>query len=443
MRAIPNLILTAVLGALLPSAAAASALAPREQRAIASIARREPAALALLERLVNVNSGTLNPDGVREVGRMLEPELRRLGFRTRWVDGAAWSRAGHLLAEREGRRGTPRVLLIGHLDTVFERDSPFQRFERLDATHARGPGVSDMKGGDMVMLLALQAVADAGALDDASYRIFLCGDEERAGSPEALARAELVRAGEWADVALGFEDGDGDPRTAVIARRGATGWTLRTWGTPAHSSQIFRDDIGSGAVYEAARILTAFHDSLATEPNLTLNPGLVLGGTRVALDAGSASGSAAGKTNVIAESCYASGDLRTLSLAQRAGALATMQRIAGASPPHAGASLEYENGYPPLSPTDGNRRLLALYDAASRDLGLGPVTAVDPRMAGAADISFVGEHVQMALDGIGLMGSGGHTVQETADLATLPTQAQRAALVLLRLPRALAGARGR
>ncbi len=419
----------------------ASTLTPREQRVAAAVDRHLPAALGLLQRLVDINSGTLNRDGVRAVGRMLEPEFARLGFRTRWADGAAWQRAGHLLAERAGRRGSPKVLLIGHLDTVFEQDSPFQRFVRMDDSTARGPGIIDMKGGDVIVLLALQAMADAGVLDEVSLQVVLTGDEERSGSPDSLARADLVRAGEWADVALGFEDGDGQAQHAVVARRGSTGWTLRTSGTPAHSSQIFREDIGSGAIFEATRILQSFHDSLGSEPYLTLNPGLILGGTRVTLTPGSAGGTASGKSNVIAESTYVAGDLRTLTLEQRARAVETMQRIVAASPPHAGASLHTDDGYPPLAPTDGNRRLLALYDTASRDLGLGPVTAVDPRMAGAADISHVGELVEMALDGIGLRGTGGHTVNETADMRTLPHQAKRAAILLLRLPNALAKAR--
>ena len=88
---------------------------------------------------------------------------------------------------------------------------------------------------------------------------------------------------------------------------------------------------------------------------------------------------------------------------------------------------------PALAPTDGNRKLLAMYDQASRDVGAGPVTAVDPDRAGAADVSFVAGHVPMILNGIGLMGDGGHTVDETADLTTLPSQTKRAALLIYRL----------
>ena len=398
---------------------------------VAAVERHAPAAHDLLRRAVDINSGTMNPDGVHEVGRLFAAEFEALGFTTRWVDGAAWGRAGHLIATRKGKG--PRLLLIGHLDTVFEQDSPFQRFEPLADSLARGPGVIDMKGGDVIMLLALRALKDADALDRLAITAILTGDEEKTGAPLELARRDVIAAAEEADIAIGFEDGDGDPRHAVIARRGASGWALRVAGTPAHSSQVFRADIGSGAIYEAARILTAFHDSLSVEPYLTVNPGLTVGGTTVTLDAEASRGTAFGKTNVIAESTLVAGDLRTISLEQRERAKEIMRRIVAASPPHAGAAITFSDGYPPLAPADGNRKLLAIYDRVSRDLGLGPVEAVDPSRAGAADVSFTDGRVEMAIDGIGLRGDGGHTVGETADLRWLSRQAQRAALMMARL----------
>ena len=356
----------------LAARSAAVPLSRLEQRIVATIDRGVPTALGLLERAVNVNSGTLNFEGVRRVGALFRQPFARLGFDVRWVDGEAFGRAGHLIAVRAGRSAGPRVLLIGHLDTVFEPDSPFQRFERTSDSTARGPGVIDMKGGIVVMLTALQALAESGVLDRMSVTVVLTGDEEKAGTPLELARRDLLDAARRADVAIGFEDGDGDSRHAVVARRGTTEWTLRVGGTPAHSSQIFRDDIGSGAVFEAARILSAFHDSLRGEPFLTFNPGLVLGGTGVGLDSSHVRGTASGKTNVIAESTIVVGDLRTLTPEQRDHAKQVMQRIVAAHLPHTQATIAFEDGYPPLARADGNRRLLAIYDQASRDLGLGP-----------------------------------------------------------------------
>ena len=429
---------TLALTLLIAPAVARAELEPLERRLVEEVGAHNDAALALLERTVDINSGTLNLDGVRRVGRVFAEELEKLGFTTRWVDGAAFERAGHLVAERSGAAGTdPHLLLIGHLDTVFESDSPFQRFELLDARRARGPGVIDMKGGDVVMLYALRALAAVGALDALRVTVVMTGDEERSGAPLELARQALVEAAQGADAAIGFEDGDGDPSTAVISRRGSSSWTLEVDGVPAHSSLVFREDVGAGAVYEAARILTRFYQELRSEPNLTFNPGLVLGGTDVDYDAGQARGTAFGKTNVVAESAVVVGDLRALSPEQYARAVAKMRAIVADHLPRTEAELTFSEGYPALAPTDGNRRLLALYDRTSRDLGFGAVRAVDPLMAGAADVSFVAGIVPMVLDGIGLMGDDGHTVNETADLRTLASQTQRAAVFLYRLGESL------
>ena len=412
-------------------------LSPVEQAVVEQIERANPEALALLERVVNINSGTMNFAGVREVGGVFRAELDSLGFSTRWVDGEPFHRAGHLVAERRG--AGPRVLLIGHLDTVFERDSPFQRFERVDAHTARGPGIIDMKGGNVVMLFALRALAAAGALDALHVVVVLTGDEELTGAPLTAAREPLVTAARGAHAAIGFENGPGDPRMAVIARRGTTRWQLRVKARPAHSSQIFREDVGAGAIYEAARILQTFREQLAGEPHLTFNPGVILGGSEVDLDAPQARGTAFGKENVIAGETVVMGDVRTLSRDQLEKVKARMREIVARPLPHADSAIVFEDGYPPLAPTAGNRRLLALYDQASRDVGAGPVTAVDPDRAGAADVSWVAGEVEMILDGIGLMGHSDHTPQETADLRTLPSQTKRAAILLHRLGRRAAG----
>ncbi|MBW8895395.1 MAG: M20/M25/M40 family metallo-hydrolase, partial [Acidobacteria bacterium] len=354
-------------------------LTPDERALAAHVDAHNGESLALLERVVNINSGTQNFDGVREVGRVFAAELDRLGFQTHWVDGAAFKRAGHLVAEH--RRTGPRILLIGHLDTVFEKDSPFQKFERVDDRTARGPGIIDMKGGDVVMIGALKALQAVGTLESMNVVVVMTGDEEDSGDPLNVAREALVTAAKGADVAIGFEDGPGDPRLAVTARRGTIGWQVRAHGTPAHSSQIFRDDIGYGAVYELARILNAFRERMAGEAHLTFNPGVILGGTSVDFDSVQLRGTAFGKTNVVAEHAIAAGDLRALSREQFDKARQTMSEIVAASLPHTSATITFDDGYPPMAPTEGNARLLAMYDQASRDLGFGSVTAVSPDRA--------------------------------------------------------------
>jgi glutamate carboxypeptidase len=409
-------------------------LTPDERALATYVDAHNQEAVALLERVVNINSGTQNLAGVQEVGRVFRAEFDALGFTTRWVDGAAFKRAGHLVADHPGPG--PRILLIGHLDTVFEKDSPFQTFERIDERTARGPGIIDMKGGDVVMLAALKALHASGALKHMNVIAFMTGDEEDSGEPLSAARAALIEAANGVDLAIGFEDGPADPKLAVTARRGTTGWEVRVTGKPSHSSQIFRDDVGFGAAYEVARILNTFREQMAGEAHLTFNPGVMLSGTTVEFDAVQLRGSAFGKTNVVAEHAVVSGDLRALSREQFDRAKQAMTRIVAASLPHTSATITFDEGYPPMAPTEGNARLLAMYDQASRDLGFGAVTAVSPDRAGAADVSFVAHSVKTIIDGVGLMGRADHTVAETADLATLPSQTKRMAVLLHRIVKA-------
>lgn len=408
-------------------------LTPVERSIASAVGAHNPEALGLLERAVNINSGTHNFAGVRAVGDLFRHEFDALGFKTTWVDGAAFHRAGHLIADHPGPG--PRIVLVGHLDTVFEQDSPFQKFQRIDANTAKGPGVIDMKGGDVIIIAAMTALRDAGVLKDVNVIVVFDGDEEDSGEPKSAARQALVEASKGAQYAIGFEDGSGNPREAITARRGVSSWKVDVTGKTGHSSQIFGQALGAGANYELARILDAFRRELSGEAHLTLNPSLVLGGTALDLDEALAKGNASGKTNVIPEHAVAIGDLRTLSKAQLQHARDTMKTIVGQSLAQTHAVVTFEDGYPALAPTDGNARLLADYDQVSRDLGLGPVAATDPDHAGAADVSFIADEVPAIIDGVGLMGHDDHSPGETADLSTLPTQTQRAALLLYRLSR--------
>jgi glutamate carboxypeptidase len=425
------IVMTLVLAPIVASAWQGASLSSEEQAVAARVDAQNADAIALLEKVVNINSGTLNLAGVREVGAVFRMELDRLGFKTQWVDQSAVERAGHLVADHPG--SGPRILLIGHVDTVFERDSPFQKYERLDAGRARGPGIIDMKGGDVVMVQALKALDAVGLLKDMNVVVVLTGDEEEPGRPRSRAREALVAAAKGADVAIGFEDGDGDPSHAIVARRGTTSWALRVSAKSGHSSQVFSPEVGAGAIFEAARILTAFHDTLGREPHLTFNPGLIAGGTTAEADEAQSRGSAFGKTNVVAGEARVFGDLRALTVDQFVRARRTMEAIVAQPLPNTHSAIAFDEGYPPLSPSDGNTRLLALYDRVSRDLGLGEVTAVSPDRAGAADVSFVAGEVKMILDAVGLKGRDDHSPQETADLTTLPMQTKRAAVLLARI----------
>ncbi len=423
-----------------PAPLATDRLSPVERRIAAYAQAHAEEAIAFLERTVNVNSGTNNTAGVREVGRLTAAVLDSLGFRTRWVAMPdSMRRAGHLFAERAPARGAPagkRLLLIGHLDTVFEEDSPFQRFVRTGTT-ATGPGVNDMKGGNVVMLWALRALAAAGALEGTQIVAAFTGDEENPGTPVELARRDLVEAARRSDVALEFESGSRDATgdRGTIARRSATEWVLTVTGETGHSSGIFSEERGSGAIFEAARILDGFHAALAGQPNLTFNPGAIVGGTDVTYDDQVNRGTAFGKTNVVARTVVVHGDLRALSEEQQEAARRTMREIvARGNRPRTSATITFIDGYPPMAPTAGNRALLDVLNGVNRDLGLAEMPPLPPARRGAADISFVAKYVD-GLAGLGAQGEGGHTADESIDLATLPKQIVRAALLMHRLTR--------
>lgn len=410
-------------------------LTPAEARIVERVDAGSEAAVALLEESVNINSGTLNREGVRRAAEHLMPHFQALGFDVRYEAlPDALERGGHLIAERRGGQGA-RLLLIGHLDTVFEEDSPFQRFQRVDAETARGPGVVDMKGGNIVILQALRALHAEGALENITITVVLTGDEERPGDPVAVARQALIDAGRRSDVALGFEGGSRDAAgdLVVVARRSSSSWTLEVEGTPAHSSGVFRDGVGAGAIFEAARILDRFYAEIRGEENLTFNPGVIVGGTEAALSE-DATGTAAGKTNVVAARVVVQGDIRTLTNEQLERTRARMRAIVAQGLPGTRATIRFKDGYPSMPPTDGNYELMGAFDEVNQALGMGAVRAFDPGQRGAADISFVAPYVS-GLDGLGPLGSGSHTVDETIALPSLASAARRAAVLIYRLTR--------
>jgi glutamate carboxypeptidase len=402
-----------------------------ENKIIAIAERDKESAIALLARTVNINSGTMNHLGVKAVGEVFAEEFQHLGLTTTWHDMSEVNRAGHLFAETAGESGSRCLLLIGHLDTVFELDSPFQKFDR-QGDHATGPGVNDMKGGDVVILYALKALKEVGVLDDLKLIVALIGDEEKSGSPKSISRYHLIEASKRCDIALGFEIAT-SLNAATVARRGSSGWRLDVSGKRAHSAGIFNDEVGSGAIFEAARILNQFHEQLTGEEYLTFNPGVILGGTDVDYDPSQNKGGTFGKTNVVSQSVVVHGGLRTISPAQEASARARMKAIAENNHlPKTSAQITFQDGYPSMPPTEGNMAVLANLSGVSVDLDQGEVVAFDPGKRGAADVSFVAGYVDV-IDGVGAEGNGAHTLDESIDLATLPLLIQRAAILIHRL----------
>lgn len=415
-----------------PTLLLAESLSETEQRIVDWVDANAAPATELLKEAVDIPSGTLNVDGVRAVGEVFDREFRALGLTTRWVDmPAEMKRAGHLFANKDGKG--KKILMIGHLDTVFEIEDGVRPFAR-DGDIARGHGVYDMKAGNVIIVFALRALQSVGELDDLSVVVALTGDEEKSGRPLRISRRDLVDAGKWADIALGFEEAMtfDDTDWATVARRSSSRWVLTVNGKQAHSSDIFNDATGAGAIFEAARILNAFYDEVRGEEHLTFNAGTIQGGTEVSYDPSQNRGTTFGKTNVVARSAIVHGGIRALTQDQLDRARKKMLDIVSRNHPRTDASIEFSDGYPPMAPTAGNLALQRLLSDINVALGRNVMPALDPSRRGAADISFVAPYTD-ALAGLGGIGGGGHTPDEYIELSSLSLAIKRAALLIYRL----------
>jgi glutamate carboxypeptidase len=396
-----------------------------ERKIVDNIYSHQEEAINLLEKTVNIESPTENLAGVKQVGMVFKSEFESLGFTAKWIEmPAEMKRAGHLLAEKAGTKGK-RILLLGHIDTVLKGE----KFRR-DGNKAYGTGSSDMKAGNIVLYYALKALNAAGALKDANVIVMLTGDEESGGNPREIGRRDMMEAAKRSDLALSYENGGSG--IAAVARRGSSGWTLEVTAKTGHSGQIFKESMGSGAIFEASRILNQFYETLHNEKYLTFNPSLIAGGTEIETTGEAAS--ATGKSNVVPAKVIVRGDLRFISEEQKESARAKMREIVARSLPGASAKITFSDGIPSMPPTEGNYAILKELDKVSQDLGFGKVEAQDPGERGAGDISYIANIIS-GLDGLGATGKNAHARGEYAELDTLPRQIKRAALLIYRLTR--------
>ena len=407
-------------------------LSAAEQRMADWIDAHADEAVALLKETVDIPSGTLNITGIQKVGEVMRRELESVGLETEWIDmPASMNRGGHLFGRKSGEG--KKFLLIGHLDTVFEEEDGSRPFER-DGDVARGHGVYDMKTGNVIIVYALRALQQIGVLADMPVTVAYTGDEEKSGRPLSISRKEFIEAGQWADIALGFEEAMyfDDTDWATVARRSSSRWKLTVEGKQSHSSNIFNEETGAGAIFEAARILNAFYDEVRGQEHLTFNAGTIQGGTEVDYDSGQNRGSTFGKTNVVPRKVVVHGGMRTISTEQLEWARAAMRAIVADNHPHTSASITFADSYPPMSPTEGNLALQRELSAINVALGRKPMPALDPSRRGAADISYVAPYTD-ALAGLGGIGGGGHTPDEFVYLSSLPLAIKRAAILMYRL----------
>jgi glutamate carboxypeptidase len=400
-------------------------ISTEEQRIVNYIDARTEDAVALLEKTVNIESPTENLNGVKQLGIVFKQEFESLGFITEWIEmPAEMKRAGHLTAEKTGTKGK-RVLLLGHLDTVLKGE----KFRR-DGDKAYGTGIYDMKAGVVVLYYALKALNATDLLKDASIIVMLTGDEENAGNPKDVSRADLIAAAKRSDLALGFEFGRNN--FAIAARRGSCKWQLEVSAKSGHSSLIFNENIGSGAIFEAARIINQFYETLHSEQYLTFNPSVIAGGTEIKIKDEAIS--AEGKANVVSAKAIVRGDLRFISEEQKEKASAKMREIVARNLPGTSAKITFSDGIPAMPPTTGNYALLKQLDEVSQNLGFGKIEAFDPGERGAGDISYVA-HLIPGIDALGAAGGNAHVRGEYADLGTLPSQIKRVAVLIYHLTR--------
>ena len=406
-------------------------LTASEHKIIAYVNMHMPAATDLLRETVNINSGTLNIEGVKKVGSIYGEALETAGLKTEWINlPDSLHRAGHLVAYKKGKKGK-KLFIIGHLDTVFEPDMPSNPWKILNDSTATGQGANDMKGGDVVVIAALQALNNLGLMSDVNVTVYFTGDEEKAGTPISVSRKDFIERARQCDVALGFETAVG-LNTVATARRGASSWQLDVTAKTGHSSGVFSNGSGYGAIYEAARVLDDFRLQLSTEKYLTFNPGLIVGGSEMHYDAEKAKGDAIGKTNIISPAVSVIGDLRFLTEDQKETAREKMKAIVANNLTGTKATISFADGIPGMAPTDGNNRILAMIDAISQGMGIGKTVAGDPGSRGAGDISYVAKYVD-CIDGLGSSGKGAHAPGETINLKEFPYLIQRAAILIYRL----------
>jgi glutamate carboxypeptidase len=308
---------------------------------------------------------------------------------------------------------------------------PFTPFTRLNDSTATGQGANDMKGGDVVVIAALQALQSMQLLDDAAITVYFTGDEEKAGLPTSVSRKDFIERAKTSEIALGFESANG-LHTVATARRGSSSWKLNVTAKTGHSSGIFSTGSGYGAIYEAARIIDRFRTELGNEKYLTFNPGLIIGGSDMQYDETKARGEALGKTNIISPAVVVTGDLRFLTEPQKESAREKMRSIVAKSLDGTRAEIRFQDGIPSMEPTEGNNRVLRIIDTMTKDMGIGYTQAGDPGSRGAGDISYVARYLD-SIDGLGASGRGAHAAGETINLKEFPLLVQRAALLIYRL----------
>jgi glutamate carboxypeptidase len=387
---------------------------PDPNRLRDAVAAREPRFLAELERLVNIDCGSYTASGVNEVADFVADALRELGADVRRVPHEpepGRHQLGDLVIGRLNGAG-PRLLVIGHMDTVFDPGTAAARPYRSGDGRAHGPGVTDMKAGLLAGLHALAALLEAGERPSVT---FVANPDEEIGSTFSTPYIRELAPDHDAALVLECARANGD---IVSSRKGIADYHLTLVGRAAHAG--VEPEKGRSAILEAAHQVLALHALNGRWPSVTVNVGVVAGGTR---------------PNVVAERCELKVDLRAATVDAFDAAAAEVERIA-ASPTVDGVSVTVERiaGHPPMEKSAASSRLVDLAISIAGDLGF---ALADAATGGASDANTCAALGVPTLDGLGPVGGDDHSVDEWLDLSSVVPRTLLLATLIGRIDEAL------
>lgn len=376
-----------------------------------AVQARSAGFVAELEALVNIDSGSYTPAGVNRVADAVEGQLRGLGARVERIPHRGDPQLGDLLVGRLAGE-PPRLLLVGHMDTVFDEGAAAERPFRARGDRALGPGTADMKGG---LLCGLHAVAALQAVDIRPALTFVANPDEEIGSPFSTAHLRDLVPEHDAALVLECARANGD---IVSARKGVADVELTYRGRAAHAG--VEPEKGRSAILAAAHAVVALHALNGRWPGATLNAGVIAGGTR---------------PNVVAAECRVKVDVRGATAEQFEAASAAVDGIARQPAiPGVRADLRRLAFHPPMERSAATARLAALAIRLATEIGF---ELRDAATGGASDANTTSAAGLPTLDGLGPIGGDDHSPDEWLDLASVVPRTTLLAALIARAGEAL------
>jgi glutamate carboxypeptidase len=366
----------------------------------ANVRAVEPAYLADLEHLVNIDCGSYTPAGVEEVGRFVAGFLTAVGAEIVSHPDPEGRLGPTIVGTVQGSPGAgPRVLLIGHMDTVFDPGTAAERPFRTEGGQAFGPGVTDMKSGLLTGLYGLRALVELTRDGGLPFEriVFVANPDEEIGSPSSSPHIRALAPDVDACFVLECARANGD---IVSSRKGTLDLVLTVHGRAAHAG--VEPEKGRSAILEAARIVRDLHALNGRWPGVTVNAGVISGGTR---------------PNVVAERCVLEVDVRATDAASQDEAEAAIRSVAAATEvPDTTVEVERRARHRPMEKLERSGRLVDHAVAIAGRLGF---DVKDTATGGASDANTTSGLGVPTLDGLGPIGGNDHSPAEYLDLVSV------------------------